>query len=81
MVFELLVIISVSLLIILLLWVKANVRFSDNCPKCGSNLNVKRVPRSFLVKYLLFVFNTRRLRCDKCWKFFYQVFPTNQTSS
>ena len=74
--FELLVIISVFLLIIFLLWVKANVRFSDNCPKCGSNLNVKRVPRSFLIKYFLFVLNPRRLRCEKCWKFFYQIFPS-----
>lgn len=72
---ELLTLFMIAVLLIVFIWIRNNVRFSDNCPKCGNNVHVKRVPRSFITKYFLFMLNTRRLRCDKCWRFFYQIFP------
>ncbi|MCK6612340.1 MAG: hypothetical protein L6Q78_15025 [Bacteroidia bacterium] len=70
---ELGIIFSIVLLLLFFLWVRSNVRLSDNCPKCGNNTYVKRVPRSFITKYLLFFIAPKKLRCNKCWKDFYQL--------
>lgn len=70
---ELGILFSVVVSIAILIWFRANIRLSDNCPKCGTNTYVKRVPRNLITKYLLFAFSPKKLRCNKCWKDFYQL--------
>lgn len=78
MVEEISILVAVFLILVTFFLVRGNVRLSDNCPKCGNNNHVKRVSRSFLTKYLFFVFGARKLRCSKCWKNFFQLWAVRK---
>ncbi len=55
-------------------WIFKNATLTNACPKCGSNVYVKRVNRGVVSKYILFFMFAKKLRCSKCWKEYYQLF-------
>ena len=78
MIAEISILLAVVFALILLYWIKGNIRLSDNCPQCGNNNHVKRVSRSILTKYLFFMFGARKLRCSKCWKSYFQLWALSK---
>ena len=78
MVQEISLLVGILVLLISFFWLRGNVRLSENCPKCGNNIHVKRVSRNFITKYVFFIFGARKLRCSKCWKNFFQLWAINK---
>lgn len=62
------------ILIALIYWAINNITFTDNCPQCKSSKDVKRQKRSWVTKYVFFIFRLKKNRCNKCIYTFYHAF-------